>query len=178
MAVQEQNLMVVHGQWDNGKRTTQAIFDPSEKHRYRLSVSWEENLPSCLYIMLNPSTADAIKPDPTLRKCVGFAERNGFGSLEVLNLYSYRATKPADLWKSGELRHPDNDIHLKEAISGADKIIVSWGIHGRRNRRYQDILEYIQEAGKVPYCLGKTKCGMPRHPLMLAYATQLIEYVY
>lgn len=46
--------------------------------------------------------------------------------MEVLNLYSYRATKPADLWKSGELEHPPNDMHLIEAISGADKIIVSW----------------------------------------------------
>ena len=66
-------------------------------YRYRLTREWDAALPPLGWIMLNPSTADDTRDDPTIRKCVGFARRNGYGSIRVANIIPARATKPADL---------------------------------------------------------------------------------
>ena len=51
-----------------------------------------ETLVSYLY---NEATADESRDDPTIRRCIGFARRWGFARLVVLNLFAFRATRPA-----------------------------------------------------------------------------------
>ncbi|MET3576097.1 DUF1643 domain-containing protein [Bhargavaea ullalensis] len=169
---EEPEIKIQTGTWGKGRNVT-VMFDSTERHRYRLNVIWDVLKPSCLFIMINPSTADAMEPDPTLNRCVGFAERHGFGSLEVVNLYSYRTKDVKELWNSGELHCPENDLRVKEAIRTADQVIVAWGNEGANNGKYRLALDWIREAGKTPYCFGKTASGMPKHPLFLPRDTEL-----
>ena len=76
-----------------------AEFSECHKFRYTLTRTWESLTPKLCVIGLNPSTATAEKNDPTIRRCIGYAQAWGYGGLLMLNLYAYRATLPADLWQ-------------------------------------------------------------------------------
>ena len=117
-----------------------------------------------LFVMLNPSTADAETDDPTIRRCAGFARRWGFRELAVANLFALRATNPRELWRASDPVGPENDQHLVEMSSRADAVIAAWGAHGVYRNREQHVLRLLN--GTVEY-LGLTKQGHPRHPLYL-----------
>jgi len=72
-----------------------AIVSDDGLYRYRLWRRWDAECPTMVWIMLNPSTADAEVDDPTIRRCIGFARREHCGGIEVVNLYALRATNPA-----------------------------------------------------------------------------------
>lgn len=154
-----------------------ALDDP--RYRFYLWRSWaqEHHQPRYLgWVMLNPSTADQTVDDPTIRRCMGFARRDGFTGIMVSNLYPLRATSPADLWATPEGRRLGNEYWADEAIRRlwpmCEAIVVAWGSHGarapHRTRRVLDILD-----GAAVYHLGTTKDGEPRHPLMLASSTPM-----
>ena len=92
-----------------------ALFSPCGRFRYRLGRRWGEG-PTIAFVLLNPSTADDQRDDPTIRRCIGFARRLGFGGLEVVNLYAYVATDPAELRRVGYLVGDENDGHMLEAV--------------------------------------------------------------
>jgi hypothetical protein len=77
--------------------------------------------------MLNPSTADAEKFDPTVRRCFGFARDWGFGGLEVVNLFALRSTYPEQLKKVSDPVGPENDAVIRRAVKAADLVVASWG---------------------------------------------------
>lgn len=83
-----------------------AVISDDGRYRYRLWRTWAPELPRMAWIMLNPSTADAEVDDPTIRRCVGFAKREGCGGIEVVNLYAYRSTDPSVLGTVDE-KHGD-----------------------------------------------------------------------
>ena len=60
------------------------------KYRYRLSRIWDDKKPLVLFIMLNPSTADAEQDDPTIRRCIAFAKNWGYGGFMAGNLFAFR----------------------------------------------------------------------------------------
>ena len=172
----EENVRIESGLWSNEEHVL-VMFDHTDRHRYRLSVTWETGKPECLFVMLNPSTGDAGKPDQTLHQCMNIAKHQGCGSLEVVNLYSFRTKSPEVLFDSDERHHhPPNDRHLADAIGNARQVIVAWGQHGGKEGRDEVVLKMIREAGKTPYCLGTTISGMPRHPLFLRSDTPPVEY--
>lgn len=116
-----------------------------------------------LFIMLNPSTADAAEDDPTIRRCIGFARTWGYERLTVANLYGYRATKPADLWNADDPIGPDNDEHLVRLAREATRVVAAWGGDiGPEPGRDCQIIEMVPRGLT---CLGFTKSGRPRHPL-------------
>jgi len=145
-------------------------------YRYALYRRWSEgcnpdNYKVLTFIMLNPSTADGYKDDPTVRKCIGFAMKLGFDAIWVLNLYALRSTDPKGLWKHGDPVGPDNDEHLRTMIEKGDTVIAAWGAHAKPER----VAEVVKLLPKMQ-CLGYTKGRQPRHPLMLAYTTPLIPF--
>lgn len=73
-----------------------AKFDASMNYRYSLEREWSD-APCIGFVMLNPSTADATNDDPTIRRCTRFAQFWGYGAIEVVNLFAYRATRPIQL---------------------------------------------------------------------------------
>lgn len=162
-----------------------AILSPDNIYRYSLWRDWDSVLPWVLWIMLNPSVADAKATDPTIRKCGGFTDKLGFGGFRVVNLYAFRATKPADMWgncKAGNIDPigPDNDKHIIRALNQPDtkRVILAWGAAGgsRADERRKDVARLVANQGHVPQCLGTTKEGYPRHPLMVPYKTPLTPF--
>lgn len=165
----------------NSMKTT-ATLSEDRIYRYTLTREWDEALPTVAFIGLNPSTADENIDDPTIRRCIGFAKRWGYGRLLMLNLFAYRATKPSDLWAVhktrrdlavGELNHPK---HLHEYLNqfNATLVIAAWGkcpvdqaacfLHVSQNLCFE--------------CLGKNIDGTPKHPLYIRGDMQPQPYNY
>lgn len=135
-------------------------------YRYLLSRKWDASKPQITFVMLNPSTADAYQDDPTLRKCINFAQSLDYGSLKVVNLFAYRATKPCELRKVADPIGLKNNYYIQLATRRASLIIVAWGIHGSFQGRDKVVHNLIYRDQNL-YCLGLTKDGYPRHPLYL-----------
>ena len=144
-----------------------AIISKCKKYRYWLER--DTGIPiknACVFIMLNPSTADAEVDDPTIRRCRGFAERFQCGKLVVVNLFPYRARKPADLYKAKDPVGIDNNEHLSRALTLPGIKLCGWGANDTRGReRWLKEMAHWQHANLC--CLGKTKSGAPKHPLYL-----------
>jgi hypothetical protein len=143
-----------------------AILSPCGRYRYRLWRRWSAAGRRVVWVMLNPSTADASIDDPTIRRCLGFSKAWGYTALEVVNLFALRATDPAVLGLAGyELaRGPDNERHILESCQGADLVIAAWGAHETAGYAEKTAAE-LGRAGIALHCLGKTTQGHPRHPL-------------
>jgi len=141
-----------------------AWFDPTGAYRYRLWRDWDDSLPRVGFILLNPSTADATADDPTLKRCLGFARRWGYGALEVGNLFALRATSPRTLIAAESPVGPHNDQALRDLVRRVQALVVGWGNGGRCQGRAAS----VAAAGILPagtLCLGNTRSGQPRHPL-------------
>lgn len=125
-------------------------------------------------IGLNPSTADAARDDPTIRRCIGLARRWGFGGITVVNLFAFRATKPADLKTAFDPVGPRNDSTIRKVIHGVP-VIAAWGTHGGFGGRDRAVLKLLCGHPRV-FTMGLTKQGHPRHPLYVRYDTLLIPF--
>lgn len=154
-------------------------------HRYHLwrqfdPLPYGEWLTSTLWIMLNPSTADATTDDATIRKCVGFTKRlHGHQRIDVVNLFSFRARSPEVLWKN-KMPNGDRADEQLEKVLGCSFIrcaVVAWGgFHERTSTvqaRVSHVRRLLKDANMPTYCLGTTKYGSPLHPLYLGYAREL-----
>lgn len=149
-----------------------ALLSPCGKYRYRLGRRWADG-DALLFVMLNPSTADADVDDATIRRCVRFAQAHSFGALEVVNLYAFRATQPKDLKLAGYPVGPENDAHTAAAAGDCAAICVAWGANVAGLERPQIVLPLLRGAGKPIHCLRITRSGHPQHPLMLASTCRL-----
>lgn len=120
----------------------------------------------CVFVMLNPSTADDSIDDPTIRRCVGFARSWNFERLTVVNLYAYRATKPADLFafeKAGGDVIGDNNLEIiRDVAQRSGLIVCAWGANADAYHA-EEVRGWMH--GKPHFALGFTKEGHPRHPL-------------
>ena len=140
-----------------------ARFSECGHYRYLL-VSEFGGDSTCVFIMLNPSTADGNEDDPTIRRCIYFSKREGFGRLEVVNLYAYRSPSPTELVLTGDPVGPGNNYEIEGALLRASLVVAAWG-----NRadpvRVHEVANLIDRFGKPVKCFGLTKLGNPRHPL-------------
>ena len=147
-----------------------ATFGPRRRYRYRLWRTWDVAAPRVLFVLLNPSTADEQVNDPTIRRCIGFARRWGFGGVEIVNIFAYRSTDPAALRAIADPIGPRNDYHIKAARRRASRCIAAWGNHGSYLDRSAHVLRALHRLGDVD-CLCQTKAGQPRHPLYVSGGT-------
>ena len=139
-----------------------AVLSSCGQYRYELWRRWSEG-PHVLFIMLNPSTADATKDDATIRKCVAYAKRWGFGALCVGNLFAFRATDPRDMRAATDPIGPENDATLQRLASEAGVIVAAWGAHGTHLGRDKAVSKMLPTIN----ALHVTKDGLPGHPLYL-----------
>lgn len=142
-----------------------ALLSDCGTYRYWLTRTWDATQPLLCWILLNPSTADALVDDPTIRRCLGYAQQWGYGSIRVVNLFAFRATHPHTLHTAADPIGPANDATLQDAAGMAGLIIAGWGVHGQWGQRDSQVLRLL--AAHDLYCLGKTGDGSPRHPLYL-----------
>lgn len=140
-------------------------------YRYRLWRTWAPTLPRCVFVMLNPSTADANQDDPTIRRCIAFATTWGYGSLDVVNLYALRATDPRELRRTDVDPYggPRNWDTCCAAFAQAQLVVAAWGVHGSRHPRGRGLFGIPSLELHV---LGLTKGGFPKHPLYVAGVTR------
>lgn len=155
--------------------SSSAVFDPTLTYRYSLWREWNEDGQRLAFIMLNPSTANADTNDPTIRRCICFAQRWGFGSLEVVNLFAYRTSSPHDLRTAVDPIGIENDRHLVAAVNQADCIVLAWGNWGSLHGRDRAVCQLLSHYPNM-YCLGTNHSGQPRHPLYLKQDTHLIRW--
>jgi hypothetical protein len=135
-------------------------------YRYELIRQWSD-APLLPFIMLNPSTADGEFDDPTIRRCMGFARRDGFGGIIVVNVFAFRTPSPRDLRNAKRPKGPKNHVTLRRVAQlAADReqpVVCAWGSHagddGAKTARM------FRGYGVRLVCFGKTKDGAPRHPL-------------
>lgn len=141
-------------------------------YRYKLWRKWGYGSP-LLFVMLNPSTADAEVDDPTIRRCLRFAQAHGFGELEVVNLFALRATDPAALRRHVDPVGPENDAHILEAAKRSAAVCCAWGAHPFAESRVQKVMPILCGIGVEPQCLRITRSGYPQHPLYLHSSCRL-----
>jgi hypothetical protein len=147
-----------------------AIFDVTQTYRYVLWRSWS-NDPKIGFVMLNPNRADANLNDPTIRRCIGFAQAWGYGGLEVVNLFAYRAKTPQLLKQAGDPIGKENDRYLITLPERVEKIVFAWGNWGSLWDRDRAVIQLFTQ--QTVYCLGTTQAGQPCHPLYLRSDTEL-----
>ncbi len=154
-----------------------AIFSPDKVYRYRLWRAWDESLPRCVFVMLNPSSAGASKLDPTARRCVTFARAWGCGSVELVNAFALVSTDPSALVCHPDPIGPDNDRHIRAAVTGADIVVAAWSCWASNGRRDFAVADLLRRAGVNLMCLGGVGLtGYPKHPLYLAGDTPLVPF--
>lgn len=136
---------------------------------------------SCLFVMLNPSTADGEKDDATIRRCVGYAKLWKYERLEVVNLFAYRATKPRDVLARQNAREEiigfDNSTLIARAGSEAGLIVCAWGANATALDPTNDHIETVRGwiGDKPMFALGFTKQKQPRHPLYAPLDAALVS---
>ena len=154
----------------------QTEFSPDRIYRYTLWRQWNEgwgkDMPPAfvLFVGLNPSTADETQDDPTIRRCIDFANRWGYISMCMVNLFAYRATDPKQMMSYPFPIGIDNDGWIKTCAEQAGVVVAAWGNHGGHMKRDSQI------PGEQMMCLGITKKGFPKHPLYVAAQTRLINF--
>ena len=129
--------------------------------RYQLRRVWDPLSPLVAFVGLNPSTADETHDDPTVRRCIGFARRWGYGGLIMTNAFGFRATDPRDMLVAADPVGPDNDRHLRAVAAEAPLVVAAWGARGAFQGRSAQVAGMLGEL----WALALTKRGEPRHPL-------------
>ena len=159
-----------------------ANFDKSRAYRYTLHRRWEAEPGSLTrsggrvcFCLLNPSTADARVLDPTLKRCLGFARRWGFGHMETVNAFALRSTQPGALRTHPDPVGPENDRAILRAARRADLVVVGWGVHAGLRGRHEALVDLLASACEV-MCWETTKAGYPKHPLYLPGDAALSPY--
>ncbi len=157
-----------------------AVISECGKYRYLLRRQLSDaggEIRNCLFIMLNPSTADASHDDPTIRRCIHFAKREGCTNLSVVNLFGFRAAKPKDLKLAVDPHGPNNAIFVSSEINftlnTGGLVIAAWGANEMLRH---SLVRFNLKDCHTMKCLGKTKKGNPRHPLYVLNSEPLIPF--
>lgn len=149
-------------------------------YRYRLDIESGPGKVAAV-CMVNPSTADHVADDNTIRRVRGFARREGVGRLIILNAFAFRSTDIRGLRGVADPVGPENDRHIREAFSEAEIHVVAWGrlakLPAALRDRWRQVVAIGDEVGCKLRCLGIADDGHPRHPLFVPYAQPLEDWV-
>lgn len=145
-------------------------------YRYQLTRQWGPDIAKWVcFIGLNPSTADALKDDQTIRKLIGFTERWGYEGFRIVNLYAFRSRHPKVMRVAADPIGPLNEQWLVRTATESRLVVACWGNHITARARGPFVLQTLRAVGVRPKCFGKTMDGHPKHPLTLAYSTELVD---
>jgi hypothetical protein len=145
------------------KNEAGAVFSSCRRWRYLLWRRWDAERPIANFLMLNPSTADETRLDPTCARARAYAEAWGYGALIVTNIFGWRSTDPKALRNVRDPIGKGNDAAILRAALEADLVVCAWGNHGTdRSRHIRKLLGGIRL-----HALKVTGAGEPAHPLYL-----------
>lgn len=166
-----------------------ATFTPDRRYRYDLvrywgsrwsdDPAWRNPIDSpqaaiVAFIGLNPSTADAEKNDPTVKRCMRWAHEWGFHGFVMLNLFAYRATDPSEMLSCRFPIGAENDDIVRHWCFTAHRIVACWGAHGSHRSRSDEVRAMLKRLDRAACCFGNTSAGEPKHPLYLPQETSLV----
>lgn len=158
-------------------KATGAIFSEDKKHRFVLWRYWKPGRPLVLFIGLNPSRAGEFYNDPTIRRCISFAKRDGYGGMLFGNLFSLRSTNPVVIKNDREAaNHPSHYTLLTGMLHLCSTVVPCWGSWDFIEAAELKVHSLIQAAGKPVMCFGRNKDGTPKHPLYLKSDCELVPY--
>ena len=146
---------------------TGAVFSRCRRWRYLLWRRWDAARPIANFLMLNPSTADEFRLDPSCTRARRYAERWGYGALIVTNLFAWRATDPEAMKAVRDPVGRGNDAAILRAAREASIVVCAWGNHGAHADRSEAVLKLLKDAGIKLHLLRKNAGGEPAHPLYL-----------
>lgn len=158
-----------------------AIISDCRLYRYQLTREVDMFGTQVLaFFGVNPSTADERLDDPTVTKWITFTKLNQGRRFIVGNVFAYRATNVKDLSLIEDPVGPDNQNHLRSIIAEADLLVPCWGARVKvpksLHHHIDKTLSLLFDSGKSVYTFGLTASGDPKHPLMLPYDTQLVNF--
>lgn len=155
---------------------TGATFSACRRYRYALWRIWDEAKPPCLFVMLNPSTADEVDNDPTVERCERRSRAMGYGGLRVANIFALRSTDPSVLYTTDDPTGPDNDAAIIQAASNSGLVVCGWGTHGNLHGRGRQVMALLEGNQIQAHYLVLNADGTPRHPLYVAYSKNPIPW--
>ena len=159
--------------WDDDI-TVHAEMD--DENRYLLKAIWSGALPNITFIMLNPSVGRMEHADLTLKKCLKFAKSWGYGSMDIVNLFSQISTDSKNLKIPSEEELLKNNLYIRQAVQNSGKVVLAWGEQKTLYRKRVNEVLNIVPLDKQ-YCIEKSKSGkFPKHPLYLKEDLQLIPW--
>lgn len=160
----------------DGVTVRAATLSADGLYRYRLDRSWGTGRPVA-WCLVNSSTADHQADDPTIRRCIWFSKREGFGGMVVVNLFAWRSTDPGVLRSMPvhAAEGPCNRAYIEEAIDQSALLVVAWGDTARR-LPHLDVAGMASSVGVPVGCLGVTRHGEPRHPLYVPKTQPLVRW--
>jgi hypothetical protein len=144
-----------------------ATFSSCRRWRYLLWRCWDASRPVANFLMLNPSTADEVKLDPTCSRARDYAERWGYGALIVTNVFAFRNTDPVRMKAAADPVGPGNDAAIARAAKESAIVVCAWGNHGAHRGRSKNVVEILQEEKTKLHVLRLNANGEPAHPLYL-----------
>jgi len=153
-----------------------ALFSKDRLYRTLLWRRWQDG-PSCVFIGLNPSTADEATLDPTCTRCMNFAKDWSYCSYQMLNIFALRSTDPRGVYKASDPVGQGNDFQIVQTCKQAALVVCAWGNHGQHLGRASQVIELLKQYKIKAKCLGLTKYGQPKHPLYIKADTKPIPFI-
>lgn len=149
-----------------------AEFSECRNYRYALWRIWDKQKPMLMFIGLNPSTANEVMDDPTIRRVKSFATAWGYGGVYMMNCFPYISTDPNDLKEVGNTALNDHWLYQVAAMSA--EIIFAWGsfIIVKESGRDKELIGMFPNAK----ALIINKDGSPRHPLYVPSTVIPVEW--
>lgn len=157
-----------------------AIISDCGLFRYELEFVIGDTGPVASVLMVNPSKADGVIKDATVRKLDGFGARLGWSRYIVANKHAFRATDVNELKTAVDPVGPLNHGHLLSVMMRSDITVVAWGSlaklppHLRNN--WRAVVDMARSLNRPLYCWGVCADGHPKHPVMIGYDNQLVEW--
>lgn len=186
MAMQQQSFSFV-------RKTAHAVLSEDRVYRYVLYRSldgedWDREFQdssvpqkrrTVCFVMLNPSTANENRNDPTIEKLMKYGAFWGFQRLAVVNLFAYRETDSKKLRPLASMKDIvglDNDLYIQRVTVASDQVVLGWGNEGDILGRGLYVARMLG-AIRVPlWYFKKTDRGEPTHPLYQRDLAELIEW--
>ncbi|WP_163969575.1 DUF1643 domain-containing protein [Oceanobacillus halotolerans] len=145
--------------------TSRTIISDNNNYRYQLTRIWDKSNDIVSIIMLNPSKADSIKNDKTVISLTNYLIDEGYGGMDIVNLFAFMTTSPSDLKYRKEEYEVVNDEYIRKTAEESNILIVGWGSdqkkYIRRKREVERLLIPFQHKLK---CFKDNKGRCPRHP--------------
>ncbi len=144
-----------------------ATFSRCRRWRYLLWRCWDKSKPAANFLMLNPSTADEVKLDPSCTRARNYAGRWGYGAVLITNIFAWRETKPGNLFQVKNPVGRGNDAAILKAARESKIVVCAWGNHGLHRERAREVVALLRKEGVRLKFLRINGCGQPAHPLYL-----------